>query len=214
MRAVIRWPLSLLGAVAVALAGLAAWSWRPRTLPPPPGSFEVDPARYAGLWYEIGRTPNAFQDNRPRRDGARLSPCFETTASYRLAVDGTLAIRNRCVRRTAGGAAVEEIAGGIAVPVAGTGNRQLKIAFGPRPLRLLQRAFTGGGSDYWIFCLGDAPAGQPYPWAVVSGPKRDFLFLLARVPAPDATTRAAIDRCLAEAKLPAAAVVDRRQPPA
>ncbi len=209
-----KWPLLAAGAVALGLAGLAAWSWRPRDHQPPPGDLVVDPARYAGLWYEIGRTPNDFQDNTPSRSGQRLSACFATTATYTLRGDGTIAILNRCLRLTPDGDTADEVAQGVAVPVAGSGNRKLKIAFGPPALRAVQRAFLGGGSDYWIFCLGEAPEGEPYPWAVVSGPDRDFLFLLSRTAEPARAVTDAIAACLARAGLPASRVVDRRRPPA
>lgn len=45
-----------------------------------------DPARYAGLWYEIARYPVPFQEG-----------CTATTAQYDVRPDGTLGVLNRCV---------------------------------------------------------------------------------------------------------------------
>jgi apolipoprotein D and lipocalin family protein len=62
-----------------------------------PAPVEVVPAvdldRYAGLWYEIARLPNRFQDD--------CACCV--TATYTLREDGRLTVVNAC--RTADGKA-------------------------------------------------------------------------------------------------------------
>ena len=59
-----------------------------------------DPARYAGLWYEVASFPNPFQRG-----------CTNTRARYGLRDDGRLSVRNTCLRD----GAVAEIEGSATV---------------------------------------------------------------------------------------------------
>ena len=98
---------------------------------------------------------------------ARLDHSFErglsdVRADYALRPDGSIAVRN-----SGYGAEGWEVAEGRALPVGDPTVGHLKVSFfGP---------FYGA---YVIFAL-DQDAG----WALVSGPNRDFLWLLARSPA-------------------------------
>lgn len=148
----------------------------------------IDLARYTGLWYELARTPNSFQDNTPNRSGKRFSACAATTAVYAARDEGSISIRNSCMRRANDGTTREDAIDGVG-KIAGNGGRQLKIAFGPKPARFFQRLVTFGGADYWIYYVGESGPAAPYEWAVVSGPKRDFLYLLTRERFPSAQVR-------------------------
>ena len=46
-----------------------------------------EPEKYAGLWYEVASYPTFFQKG-----------CTETTAEYGLRADGSLSVRNFCIR--------------------------------------------------------------------------------------------------------------------
>ena len=108
---------------------------------------------------------------------ARLDHSFErglsdVRADYALTADGTISVRN-----SGYGEDGWEIAEGRALPVGDPTRGHLKVSFfGP---------FYGA---YVIFAL-DQCAG----WALVSGPNRDFLWLLARTPSlPQATQAEAL----------------------
>ena len=73
-----------LAVMALATLGACAPGWRDTDVPMR-AVTELDPARYAGRWYEIARFPVRFQEG-----------CTATTATYGLRADGTLAVTNRC----------------------------------------------------------------------------------------------------------------------
>ena len=153
----------LLAALALSVAPAATASAEPAPLATVP---TVDIARYAGLWYEVAAIPMWFQRN-----------CLgDTTARYTPNPDGTVDVLNRC--RTGDG--MEE-ARGLARIVDTHGNARLEVSFfsilGWRPV----------WGDYWIIAL--AP---DYSWAVVGGPKRRYGWILARTPALEDATLAAI----------------------
>lgn len=107
--------------------------------------------RYLGVWHEIARLDHGFERG-----------LVAVTATYARRDDGDLKVVNRgfapeaCAWREAEGRA--KFTG-----AAETG--QLKVSFfGP---------FYGG---YTIFALDH----REYRWALVSGPSRDYLWLLAR----------------------------------
>lgn len=89
--------------------------------------------------------------------------CTATTASYALRDDGRVSVRNRC-RKDGEEAAVE----GVAWPVDET-NARLKVRF-----------FWPFAGDYQVIALDPA-----YQWAVVGGPDREHLWILARTPEID-----------------------------
>ena len=113
-----------------------------------------DAVRYMGTWYEVARLPNRFERGLER-----------ITATYSLRDDGSVKVVNR-------GFDVEKNAWREAVGRARfTGERDvaaLKVSFfGP---------FYGG---YNVVDLD-----PQYRLALVVGPTRDYLWILAREPAP------------------------------
>jgi len=130
---------------------------------PPRTVEQVDLARYVGLWHEIARIPNRFQDQ-----------CVSgTTAEYELREDGRIDVRNSCIE--ADGSRDE--ADGIARVVDEESNAKLEVSF---VSFLGWRPFWG---DYWILGLDD-----DYRWAVVGSPDRKYGWILAREPDLDEDT--------------------------
>lgn len=164
-------------------------------------AFTVDLDEYAGLWYELARTPNDFEDNLVQRDGTEFGPCGGSTATYGSLPLGRISILNECTRTATNGSGAtirDSIEGAALITPDGT-NRKLKIAFGPPLVRFIVRLFTGGGADYWIYALGPVNGDGVYDWAVVSGPDKDFIFVLTRTPnVSDATLGAIIEAAEAE----------------
>jgi len=119
----------------------------------------VDLSRYVGVWHEIARYPNQFQDQ-----------CAgDVTATYARRDDGRLSVVNRC--RTADGGVDE--AEGEARVVEGSGNARLKVRFAPAWLGFLPWVW----GDYWVIGLEEG-----YRWVVVGTPDRKYLWVLARDP--------------------------------
>jgi apolipoprotein D and lipocalin family protein len=189
-----------LALIVVAVSGACAGGARNEREAAMPQKVEL--ARYAGLWYEFARTPNAHQDNTPKRDGRTYSICSNTTATYTQTDDGSLRLRNVCVRTAPDGSTFEDVAEGVANVVAGSEGRKLKIAFGPAIARFFQRLVSFGGFDYWIYALGDAGPSAPYPWAIVSGPDRDFIYFLTREQRPSPVIKEAMVSAARGAGLP------------
>ena len=112
----------------------------------------VDIPRYMGKWYEIARLDHSFERG-----------LEQVSAHYTLQPDGTIRVVNRGFYR-------EENewreAIGKAKPNGKPGEGRLKVSFwGP---------FYGA---YNILELGDE-----YDYAVICGPNRDYLWILARTP--------------------------------
>ncbi|MBO1113663.1 lipocalin family protein [Bordetella petrii] len=94
---------------------------------PPPKAVDIDPARYAGKWYEIASLPTPLQ----RR-------CVgDATVEYTVAPQGGLHINNRCRTKNGDIAAMS----GLALPREGAAGAQYRAEF-------LQPA-----PDYWIIGL-------------------------------------------------------------
>lgn len=143
---------------AAACANVMAQS---REEPGPPRTVErVDLERYVGLWYEIARIPNGFQEGCVRG----------VTARYELRDDGRIDVINRCV--TSDGRVDE--AKGLARVDDRESNARLKVSFfsifGWRPI----------WGDYWIIGLGD-----DYEFALVASPDRKYGWILSREPELD-----------------------------
>jgi apolipoprotein D and lipocalin family protein len=121
---------------------------------PPAGFTPVTPfdlARYEGKWYEIARLDHRFERG--------LS---DVNATYRQQADGSVQVINRGYD-SARGAWREAI--GHALFVQDSNTASLKVSFfGP---------FYGG---YHVIALDQ----QAYRWAMVVGPDRDYLWILAR----------------------------------
>ena len=168
-------------------------------------AVEID--RYIGLWHELGRTPNDFQDNTLRRKGVDYGPCFESTARYAITGPGSLSIRNSCRRREIGEDGpgenvIDDGADGVGEFVEDAQGRKLKITFGSAFARFIQRLISDGGFDYWIYCLGPLDEAGRYSAAAVSNAEREFLFLLARSPDPDPALMTDLLACAERQNLP------------
>lgn len=123
----------------------------------------VDLQRYVGLWYEIAKIPNRFQDQ----------CAYGTTARYALREDGRLDVVNRCFEEDGDSDEAE----GVAKVVDPASNAKLEVSF---VSFLGWRPFWG---DYWIIGLD-----PDYRWAAVGTPDRKYGWVLAREPALDAAT--------------------------
>lgn len=121
---------------------------------------EVDVDRYLGLWYEIARFPNRFEEH-----------CEAPTAEYALRDDGRISVTNTCRLHSPDGDL--KVANGRARIVDEETNAKLKVSFfGP---------FWG---DYWIIGLAD-----DYSLAMVGEPRGRYLWILAREPFISDVTR-------------------------
>ena len=137
----------------------------------------IDMGRYLGLWYEIARLPNSFQEK-----------CAgEVTATYSLFDDGDIRVVNRCRKENGD---IAEAEGRARRASADGPNSKLKVRFAPAFLAFLP--FVWG--DYWVIDI--AP---DYSYAVVGEPGRKYLWVLARTPALDEGVLAGIlDRVRAQ----------------
>ena len=116
---------------------------------------QVDLSRYTGIWYELARLPNRFQNQ-----------CVgDVTAEYRQLENGDLEVINRCLDDTG---KMDE-AHGIARIVDRSTNAKLEVSF---VSFLGWRPFWG---DYWILALGDE-----YEYAVIGIPSRKYAWILSR----------------------------------
>ncbi len=115
----------------------------------------VDLKRYSGLWYEIAKIPNWFQDH----------CAYGTTAEYRIDEDGDIAVINKCYDDDG----EADIAEGVAKVVDKKTNSKLEVSF---VSFLGIRLFWG---DYWIIGLD-----ENYNWAVVGTPNRKYGWILSR----------------------------------
>ena len=127
-----------------------------REQPPLKVVSSVNINKYLGRWHEIARYPNWFQEN-----------CYAVTADYELNEGGTIKVVNRCKDRESNGKTMEAV--GTAHIVDKSTNAKLKVSF--------HWPFYG---NYWIIDLGD-----DYEYAVVSEPKRQYLWVLSREPTMD-----------------------------
>lgn len=119
---------------------------------------QVDLDRYTGTWYEIARLPQWFQRG-----------CYNSTATYQLQEDATLAVTNRC---TKDGEATQ--AEGSASVIPGSGNAKLKVRFDNWFSRLFPTITEG---NYWIIALD-----KEYQTVMIGEPSRQYLWILARHP--------------------------------
>jgi apolipoprotein D and lipocalin family protein len=126
----------------------------------------VDLARYAGLWYEVARLPNRFEEK-----------CAgDVSAEYTLKEADRVKVVNRCRRKDGKMSEAEGVA--RLADKRGPSSR-LKVRFAPSYLSFLP--FVWG--DYQIIEL--AP---DYSHALVGSPDRKYLWLLSRTPRLDDVT--------------------------
>ena len=129
----------------------------------------LDVSRYLGRWYEIAKLPNWFQKK-----------CVsDTSADYSLMPNGVLRVQNQC--RLQNGERDQAI--GVARQIGGVSSAKLEVRFAPDWLSALP--FVWG--NYWVVDLDEA-----YSLAAVSEPKREYLWILSRTPAVDASRYAAL----------------------
>ncbi len=127
----------------------------------------VDPERYLGTWYEIARLDHSFERG--------LS---NVTATYTLRDDGGINVLNKGYSAEDGEWNQAE---GKAYPIEDGQWNKLKVSFfGP---------FYGG---YNVIALD-----PDYQWAMVAGPNRGYLWILARSPDLD---EAVVESLVAQAK--------------
>ena len=129
--------------------------------------------RYQGLWYEIARLPNEFQDQCARN----------VTAEYTLLDNGRVRVVNRC--RLPGGEIDE--AEGVARRPDPEREAALKVRFAPRWLSWLPIVW----GNYQIMALS-----EDYQSVLIGAPSREYLWILARDPS---LPEARVERLLAEA---------------
>lgn len=123
----------------------------------------VDLKKYVGLWHEIAKIPNSFQNQ-----------CVKgTTAEYTLKENGEIEVINSCIDEDG----EVDNAKGVARIVDKVTNSKLEVSFvsffGWRP-------FWG---DYWIIGLD-----ENYQWAVIATPNRKYGWILSRTPKLDKVT--------------------------
>jgi len=144
--------------VFAALLALAACG----ATPPGPGTpatvERVDLPRYLGLWHEVARLPQRFQDSSTLR-------CEEVTAEYAPLPGDRIRVVNACVNAL-DPARARRVAEGTAYVVEGSEGTRLRVSF-----------FWPFHGDYWV--LGLHP---DYRWALVGSPSRQSLWLLSRTP--------------------------------
>lgn len=126
----------------------------------------VEFSRYAGLWYEIARLPNRFEEK----------CASDVTATYSLKGKDRLKVVNQCRKKNGELTKAE----GVARLASDKGpNSRLKVRFAPAFLSFLP--FVWG--DYQIMEL--AP---DYGYALVGEPERKYLWILSRAPKMDEAT--------------------------
>ncbi len=130
---------------------------------PPKTIAHVDLKKYAGLWYEIAKIPNSFQDQCVRG----------TTAKYTLKEDGEISVVNSCIDKDGD---IDD-ADGVARVVDKNSNAKLEVSF---VSFLGWRPFWG---DYWIIGLD-----ENYQWAIVGTPSRKYGWILSRTKKLDQQT--------------------------
>ena len=119
---------------------------------------DFDSERYLGRWYEIARLDHSFERGLSR-----------VTAQYGARDDGGVSVVNRGFNADANGGQGEwDSVTGRAYFVEGADLAYLKVSF--------------FGPFYGAYIVFDLDAD--YRHALVSGPNRDFLWLLARSPEP------------------------------
>jgi apolipoprotein D and lipocalin family protein len=131
----------------------------------------LDPARYAGLWYEIARFQHGFEKD-----------LVGVTAEYSLRPDGRIDVLNSGFKKT----------------LDGKRSSVKALAWRPdeaRPGALKVRFFGLFASDYLVFGLDD----RDYSWALVGDDSRNYLWFLSRTPTAGAEAISKM-RAIAEAQ--------------
>ena len=122
----------------------------------------LDVPRYLGTWYEIAKYPNWFQ----------RKCASNTKAVYSARTDGTVKVLNSC-KSTEGETSEAE---GTARQIGAKDSPKLEVRFAPAWLSFLPMVW----GDYWVIDLD-----PQYQVAVVSDPRREYLWILSRTPQLD-----------------------------
>lgn len=130
-----------------ALLGFTALALHQKTEPLQTVGY-VDLQKYAGKWYEIAAFPQRFENG-----------CSCTSAEYSLNADGSIAIKNKCLKDGKTKTAI-----GKAVVKDKKTNAKLSVRY--------LWPFSG---KYWIIALS-----PDYSYAVVGHPNRKYLWILSR----------------------------------
>ena len=86
-----------------------------KTLPQLVTVKQVDLKKYVGLWYEIAKIPNSFQDQ----------CAYGTTAQYKIDEDGDIIVTNSCYEEDG----KPDVAEGLAKVVDKKTNSKLEVSF-------------------------------------------------------------------------------------
>lgn len=151
----------------ITLTSLLAWA-----TPEVKTVDKVDLNQYLGLWNELYRIPNRFQDN----SSESKSVCYDTTAEYTELPGGGIRVRNTCKRKIDGveKSEVAEARGGV---IENSANAKLTVNF--TGMAILRWVGIGNG-NYWILGLGAVNKQNQYSWALVGDPDRKYGWILAR----------------------------------
>lgn len=133
------------------LLGLTALALQARNKPLETVKY-VELKKYLGTWFEIAAIPQIFEKG-----------CICTSATYGLGADGTLIVKNRCIKNNK-----LQITEGKAF-IADSTNAKLNVQF-----------FWPFKAKYWIIDLA-----KDYSYAVVGHPDRKSLWILSRRPTLD-----------------------------
>ncbi len=121
----------------------------------------LDLQKYKGRWFEIAKYPNRFQ-----------AMCIKSTsAQYSLNENGVAVLntcttdKNEATQALGQARAVGKISGESLSPA------QLEVAFAPTWIRWLPMVW----GNYWVVAID-----PNYRWSLVSEPKREFAWILAR----------------------------------
>nr|MBF0683469.1 lipocalin family protein [Pseudomonas sp.] len=156
----VRWPLVLLGAIAV--TGLVACAAKQSKtahgeLPVQEG---VELSRYVGTWYEQARLPNSFQKD-----------CQSNVqAHYTLLPENRMWVVNRC-KIPAGEFKSTEGVARLASQPAPPNPARLQVRFAPEWTSWIPAVW----GDYWIIKLDES-----YQYSLVGTPDRKYLWVLTR----------------------------------
>jgi apolipoprotein D and lipocalin family protein len=160
--------LSVLLAAAVG-AGAAQAQSTPHHTAPLQTVPAIDVPRYMGTWHEIAKYPNWFQKK----------CASSTSATYSLQADGQVQVLNRC--KTASGEWSDAL--GAARQIGAKDSPRLQVRFAPAWLSFIPMVW----GDYWVIDID-----PDYQWVVVSEPRREYLWILARTPQLPAATLSAL----------------------
>jgi apolipoprotein D and lipocalin family protein len=121
----------------------------------------LDLQKYKGRWFEIAKYPNRFQ-----------SMCAKATSAQYTLQEGGVSVQNTCttdkneVSQVMGEArAIGKVTNDSLSPA------QLEVAFAPKWIRWLPAVW----GSYWVVAID-----PNYRWSLVSEPKREFAWILAR----------------------------------